>query len=173
MIRRAIRFLIREWKIRRDPIAYTRSIGVQVGENCRLIGVDAGTFSSEPYLIRLGNRVTITAGVRFITHDDGVWLFLDEFPDLDIIAPIRVGNNVYIGINAIIMPGVTIGDNCIIGAGSIVTRDIPSGSVAVGSPARVIKTVDQYKEKALKDALRIRTLTPTKKREALIKKFIE
>lgn len=54
--------------------------------------------------------------------------------------PIAVGANVWIGAGAMIMPGVTIGDDAIVGAGSIVTRDVPSGATVVGSPARVIAT---------------------------------
>ena len=69
---------------------------------------------------------------------------------MDIIAPIKVGNNVYIGSGAYIMPGVTIGDNCIIGAAAVVTKDIPDKSVAVGVPARVIKNVDEYYQSAVK-----------------------
>ncbi len=53
--------------------------------------------------------------------------------------PVRIGHNVWIGGSATIVPGVTIGDNVVIGAGSVVTRDIPSDCVAVGNPARVIK----------------------------------
>lgn len=56
--------------------------------------------------------------------------------------PVSIGNNVWIGGSVTILPGVTIGDNCVIGAGSVVSRSIPSGSVAVGNPARVIKKVD-------------------------------
>ncbi|MBR1786462.1 MAG: sugar O-acetyltransferase [Paludibacteraceae bacterium] len=57
--------------------------------------------------------------------------------------PITIGNNVWIGGNVTILPGVTIGDNCTIGAGSVVTHDIPKNSIAVGNPARVIKTIEQ------------------------------
>lgn len=56
--------------------------------------------------------------------------------------PVTIGNNCWIGGSVTILPGVTIGDNCTIGAGSVVTKDIPSGSIAVGNPARVIKTLD-------------------------------
>lgn len=56
--------------------------------------------------------------------------------------PVTIGNNVWIGGSTTIVPGVTIGDNCVIGAGSVVTHDIPANSVAVGNPARVIKKVD-------------------------------
>lgn len=55
--------------------------------------------------------------------------------------PIRVGNDVWFGAGVQVMPGVTVGDGCVIGAGSVVTHDIPAGSVAVGNPCRVIRKV--------------------------------
>lgn len=61
---------------------------------------------------------------------------------LEYAKPIKVGNNVWIGGNVCVMPGVTIGDNVVIGAGSVVTKDIESNSVAVGNPAKVIKKLD-------------------------------
>ena len=60
---------------------------------------------------------------------------------LEFAKPITVGNNVWFGGNVCVMPGVTIGDNCVIGAGSVVTKDIPSDSVAVGNPCKVLKTI--------------------------------
>lgn len=128
-----------------SPVKYARYIGVEVGENCRLINV---SFSTEPYLIKIGNHVSATQ-VRFETHDGGVWVFRDKNPEIDIIKPIVVGNNVYIGFGAVILPGVTIGDNVVIGAYAVVSKDIPSNSVAVGVPARVIKTTDDYIEKSI------------------------
>jgi maltose O-acetyltransferase len=56
--------------------------------------------------------------------------------------PIRIGNGVWIGGGAIVLPGVTIGDGCVIGAGSVVTHDLPPGSVAVGNPARIVRSLD-------------------------------
>ena len=56
--------------------------------------------------------------------------------------PVRIGNNVWIGGSTTILPGVTIGDNVTIGAGSVVVKDIPSGSVAVGNPCKIVKTID-------------------------------
>ena len=73
----------------------------------------------------------------------------DEHPDIDIVKPIRVGNNVYFGYGCIVLPGVTIGNNVIIGAGSIVTRDVPDNTVSVGIPAHVIKSTDEYAVSAL------------------------
>ena len=101
MIQRLLRYLRRETSIVLDPVGWARSIGVVVGERCRLIDIDSRTFSSEPYLISLGNHVTLTTGVRFITHDGGVWVFRDENPEIDVIAPIKIGNNVFVGNNVI------------------------------------------------------------------------
>lgn len=56
---------------------------------------------------------------------------------------VNIGNNVWIGGNAVICPGVTIGDNCVIGAGAVVTRDIPAWSIAAGNPAKVIRTITE------------------------------
>ena len=61
---------------------------------------------------------------------------------LEYAKPIKVGNNVWIGGNVVVLPGVTIGDNVVIGAGSVVTKDIPSNVVAVGNPCRVIKELE-------------------------------
>lgn len=127
------------------PIKYAKHIGVKIGSNCRLINV---SFSTEPYLITIGDHVSATQ-VRFETHDGGVWVFRDKNPELDIVKPIKVGNNVYIGFGAVILPGVSIGDNSIIGAYAVVTKDIPENTVAVGIPARVIKSVDEYIEKSI------------------------
>jgi acetyltransferase-like isoleucine patch superfamily enzyme len=143
---------------RRDPIGYLRSLGVKVGQDCRIYGRPEEVFGSEPYLCRLGNHVSITSGVRFVSHDGGVWVFRQEYPDLDVFGRITVGNNVFIGLNAIILPGVTIGDNVVIGAGSVITRDIPANCVAAGVPARVITSLDKYRQKVLSTGLHHRSL---------------
>ncbi|MBD5267743.1 MAG: sugar O-acetyltransferase [Bacteroides sp.] len=62
---------------------------------------------------------------------------------LEYARPITVGNNVWIGANVSVLPGVTIGDNCVIGAGSVVNKDIPADSVAAGNPCKVIKKINQ------------------------------
>lgn len=116
--------------------------------NC---GVEA--FGTEPYLIRVGKNCLFAAGVNFITHDGAISVLnnLGYFDGkrMDNMAPIVIGDNVYIGMGAYIMPGVTIGNNVIIGANAVVTHDIPDNSVAVGMPARVIKTIDEYYKSAL------------------------
>jgi acetyltransferase-like isoleucine patch superfamily enzyme len=163
--------LYRRWLVRKDPVAFARFLGVRVGENCRLLGLSHVSFGSEPFLIRIGNHVTVTAGVQFLTHDGGVWVFREEEPNLDIVKPITIGNNVFIGLNAIILPGVSIGDNCVIGAGSVVTRDVPSNSVTAGVPARVVKTLSEYRESMNEDALSIRGMAPDEKKKYLLNRF--
>ena len=121
--------------------------GVSIGKGGEIYkGV---SFGSEPYLVTLGDNVRITTGVKFCTHDGGMWVIrnLGYNNEADLFGKISVGNNVHIGWDTIIMPNVSIGDNVIIGCGSIVTHDIPDNCVAVGSPARVIKTIDEYYEK--------------------------
>jgi len=55
-----------------------------------------------------------------------------------------IGNNVFLGANAVVLPGINVGDNCIIGAGAVVTKNIPANSIAVGNPARVVSSVENY-----------------------------
>jgi acetyltransferase-like isoleucine patch superfamily enzyme len=137
-----------------DPVGFARSLGVSVGDGVHFYGVDRGMFGSEPWMIRIGNDCHITAGVQFVTHDGGTLVLRKEVVDLEWSAPIVIGNDVYIGIRSTILPGVTIGNRCVIGAGAVVTRSIPDNCVAVGVPARIIKSTDEYlaqlKAKSLK-----------------------
>lgn len=117
--------------------------GLKIGENCSFIGKNI-SFSSEPYLIKLGNDVRVSCDVLFVTHDGGTFIFRKENPDICIYGSIEIGNNVFIGARAIILPNVKIGDNCIIGAGSIVTHDINDNTIAAGIPAKTICTTEEY-----------------------------
>ena len=160
------------WKSRTNPVDFARALGVRVGKNCRLLGVTLDTFGTEPYLVTLGNHVTVTSGVKFVTHDGGVWVFRDEYPNMDVFGPIVVEDNVFIGINSILLPGVRVGHNSVIGAGSVVTHSIPPGSVAAGVPAKVIKSIDKYRDKVNATAIHIRNLSPRKKRMILLRHFV-
>jgi acetyltransferase-like isoleucine patch superfamily enzyme len=171
MFLRLLGKLIREYRIRRDPVAYARSLGVKIGTGCGMYGATVGMFGSDPYLITLGDNVHITHGVTFITHDGATLILRKEVPDLEITAPIKVGNDVYIGINSLIMPGVTVGSRCIIGAGSIVTRDVPDNSVVAGVPARIIKTTDEYLESAMAKSLHLGHLAEAAKESELRRHF--
>lgn len=176
MSRSLVQRAIRLWNGIRgilNPVGYSRSLGMRVGKNCRILANPIKCFGSEPYLVTLGDYVTITSGVRFITHDGGVWIFRDKYPDAEVFGRITVGNNVFIGMNAIILPGVTIGDHCIIGAGAVVTQNIPSNYVAAGVPARCIKTTEEYWKDIHHKATYFRSLPPKEKRACIEKKFTE
>ena len=134
-------------QIWQEKLETLRARGVRIGDGTRLnCSVDA--FGSEPYLVEVGENCLFASDIRFITHDGGVKVLntLGYFDGkrMDRIARIKVGNNVYIGTGAYIMQGVTIGNNCIIGARAVVTHNIEDNSVAVGVPAKVIKTIDEY-----------------------------
>ena len=109
---------------------YNKYLDVKFGKNVRIIHFPR--FGSEPYLIEIGNNVTITRGVSFVNHDGGVGLLRQDYPGINIYGKIIIGNNVFIGINSIIFPNVHIGNNVIIGAGSLVTKNIPDNSIAAG-----------------------------------------
>ncbi len=170
-IKAAIGFAHDRWRMRRDPIEYARSIGVTIGNECRLVSLSHVTFGSEPYLVRLGDHVTVTGGVRFVTHDGGVWIFRKQFPDIELFQPIVVEDNVFIGANSIILPGVTIERDCVIGAGSVVTKAIPAGTVAVGCPARPIKTKEDYWKSIVLHATYTRALPKAEKRQLLTERL--
>ena len=140
---------------------------VKRGRDCRLISC---TVSSEPYLVSIGDHVSATK-CHFETHDGGGWIFRNENPDIDIIKSITVGNNVYIGINTIIMPGVHIGDNVIVGAGAIVTKDLPSNGVYAGIPARLIKSIDEYRTGIQASIHLTKSMSPKEKEEYYKKEF--
>lgn len=135
------------------PVKWAKKIGVNMGENVHIYG--NVQWSTEPWIITLGNDVHITNDVQFITHDGGSLILRQYTPDLEMTFPIVVGDNVYIGTKAIILPGVTIGNNCIVAAGAIVTKNVPENSVVAGVPARVIETVDKYHEKAKAKSLHL------------------
>jgi acetyltransferase-like isoleucine patch superfamily enzyme len=166
-----IRFVYNFVHSKLNPIGYAKSIGVKMGTNVHFYGMKPNMFSTEPWLITIGNNVFITADCAFITHDGGTLILRKEVPDLELTAPIRVGNDVYMGIRTIIMPGVTIGNRVIIAAGSIVTKDIPDNSVVAGVPARVIKSVDDYLLKAQANSLHLGNLQGEDKAKELKKIF--
>lgn len=115
------------------------SKGMVVGENFkRLNGVILDP--DHCWLIEIGNNVTMAPRVHVLCHDASTKQYLGYTK----IANVKIGNNVFIGAESVVLPGVVIGNNVIIGANSSITRSIPDNSVAVGSPARVICSTDEY-----------------------------
>ena len=115
---------------------------MKVGKNfSRLHGVilDPG----HCWLIEIGDNVTMAPRVHVLCHDASTKGFLGYTK----IGRVTIGNDVFIGAESVILPGVTIGNRVIIGANSTVTHDVPDGIVVAGSPARVICTLEEYLDK--------------------------
>lgn len=150
------------WQLVASPEAYAKHIGVNIGKN-NLIG--KGHWSSEPYLITIGSHCQLT-NCKIFTHGGGQSI-RHLHPDFDVFGRVTIGNMVYIGSNALIMPGVTIGDNVLVAAGSVVTKSIPSGYVVAGNPAKKICTIEEYYERNKKNDLHSKGLSRTEKRKLI------
>lgn len=114
------------------------SMGMKVGNDFgRLNGVILDP--SHCWLIEIGDNVTTAPRVHVLAHDTSTKQFLGYTK----IGRVTIGNNVFVGAEPIILSNVSIGNNVIIGANSTVTKDIPDNSVAVGTPASVICTLEE------------------------------
>lgn len=152
-----------------SPVDYAKRIGVNIKGDLHIYGTVH--WGSEPWIITLGDNVHLTEGVSFLTHDAGVLIFKKDIPDLELTKPITVGNDVYIGANSMILPGVNIGNRVIIGCGTVVTKDVEDNSVVVGVPGKVIKNVDEYLEKAKNNSIHLGHLQGQEKDKALMKYY--
>ena len=110
-------------------------VGRQFYANFHLTVVDDGE-------VFIGDRVMIGPNVTIATAAHPIDPSL-RARALQYNLPVHIGSDVWIGAGAIVLPGVTIGDGCVIGAGSVVSRDIPAGVVAVGSPCRVLRPISE------------------------------
>lgn len=155
----------------RDPQRFARGIGVRLNGNVHFYGVNRSMFGSEPWLVTLGNNVYVTAGVRFVTHDGGTLILRKDHPDLEWTAPIEVEDDVYFGVGATILPGVRIGRRSIVAAGAVVTRNVPSGTVVGGVPARHICTIEEYLAKMQAKSLGLGHLSGAEKEREMRKHF--
>lgn len=128
-----------------DWAAYLKRHGdfQHVGEDCYIL---SESVFADPPLTWIGNNVFIV-GAWLSGHDGSIAMMNRAYgKKLDAVAPVRVLDNVFIGRGTTVLPGVTIGPNAIVGAGSVVTRDVPPNSVAAGNPARVIRALDEHVE---------------------------
>lgn len=121
--------------INRSCIVSTLSTEAKIiiGKNCAFSGA---TISAHKY-IEIGRDLKCGANVVIIDSD---WHPEDYRSGND--SPVLIGNNVWLGMNTVILKGVTIGDNALIGANSVVTRDIPANVIAAGNPCKIIKVID-------------------------------
>lgn len=117
-------------------------MGLKVGKNFNRQGgviIDP----AHCWLISIGDDVTLAARVYILAHDASTKQHLGFTK----VGNVTIGNKVFIGANSTILPNVSIGSNVIIGAGSVVSKDIPDNCVAVGNPAKVVSTIEDYIQK--------------------------
>ena len=125
---------------------YLRWIGLKIEGTAKFISSDVYFDGSDYRLISLGDNVVISREVMFLTHDYSITAGLAAMGErirrgegeLYVLRPITVGNDCFIGARASLLPGTVLGDNVIVGAGSVVTGYIPANSIVAGNPARVI-----------------------------------
>ena len=119
--------------------SYLRSSGVEIGKNTMIsLGAKIDVRRGK---VKIGNNCTITHGCVILSHDAAAALMGKASSEGTTV----IENGVFIGVNSVVLPSVTIGKNSIIGAGSIVTHDINKNSVACGNPARIIKKIYRNK----------------------------
>lgn len=128
-----------------SPVQFARRKGAKIGKGCF---ISTKNFPSEAYLIEIGDYVRVATKTAFFTHG-GIWSLRKIYndPDLDHFGKIKVGNYSYIGESCMIMPGVTIGERCVIGGGSVVTKSVPDGCMVAGNPAKFIGYTDEFYKK--------------------------
>lgn len=103
---------------------------------------------ADPGLTRIGNNVHMSGAAFFTGHDASVNVINTAFGlRLDSVGPITLGDNIFIGYGAIVLPNVEIGDNVIVGAGAVVTRNVPTDSIIVGNPGKVVGRLTDYVER--------------------------
>jgi len=133
-------------------VEYLRSRGMRIGERTTFYSPDKVLIDeTRPWLIEIGDDVQITYGVTMLTHGYE-WSVIKRVHGeiLGSAGKVKIGNNVFIGINTTILKGVTVGNNVIIGANSVINRDIPDNCVVAGNPARVVMSLEEYREKRKK-----------------------
>lgn len=134
---------------------FLRALGIGISETYYESGhgfiAPSVSFDGNDYsLIRIGDATTVSLNVTFLTHDYSIskgLKLIDPALSGRFLKPITVGKNCFIGMNSILLPGTVLGDDCIVGAGSVVKGTFPSGVVLAGNPARELCTTRQWAER--------------------------
>ncbi|MFS1511140.1 acyltransferase [Chengkuizengella sp. SCS-71B] len=163
-----LKIIFYKFILKKDPmeikVRYYMDCGVKIGKNMRAF---SPLISAEPYLLEFGDDVTISTGVKFTTHDNSASKVIPNSTDL--FGRIKIGNNCFIGQNSLILPGIELVDNIIVGSGSVVTKSFKQeGLIIAGNPAKPIGSIVNYKEKYLENALNTKGLSFEEKRIYLL-----
>jgi maltose O-acetyltransferase len=136
----------RDRALGRMDLDYYRSLGMQIGIDVSL-GPDCRLDPSTAWMVTIGDDVVFGPGVEVLAHD----ACLRRRIGYTKIQHTFIGSHVFIGAKTTILPGVSIGDDVVVGAGSLVTRNIPANSLAYGHPAQVVMALDEFevRERAL------------------------
>lgn len=132
-----------------EYIAHLRAQGMVIGDNTVIYSPTHCVIDvTRPWMIEIGDNVSITEGVTILTHGYDWSVFKGKYGHvLGSAGRVKIGDNVFIGMNTTILKGVTIGCNVVIGANSLINKDVPDDCVVVGNPQHVICTIDEYLEK--------------------------
>jgi len=150
MIKKIIKIIIYGYRATSETyVKKLRKMGMVIGEGTKFINPRTTTIDeTRPWMIKIGNGCCITSGVTILTHDYGWSVLKAVYGEvIGSAKKVSIGDYVYIGMHTTIVGGVTIGNNVIIGANSLVSRDIPDNVVVAGNPARVIGTLEEYYHK--------------------------
>lgn len=151
VMKKIIKKLFNKKSASQAELEYLVREGLSLGKNVR-IHSEYPFDSLFPWLISVGNNVCISSNVKILAHDTSTE-YVNDYTKIGIV---EIHDNVYIGYGTIILCNTRIGENSIIGAGSVVTHDVPANCVYSGVPAKYICTVDEFKQKHtdnLKDAI--------------------
>lgn len=144
-----------------EYLDYLRQLGISIGKGTHAFTTNITIDTQRPWMIKIGEYCKITKGVIILQHDYSRSVLRRVYGE--VVGESKetiIGNNVFIGVNSVILMGAHIGDNVIIGAGSVVSGQIPSNVVVAGNPAKVIRSLDEhynirkrkYREEAIEQA---------------------
>lgn len=168
MIRKFVKKLVyREKADSSSFVKYWRKRGMRIGERTTFfVPTKTCIDTTRPWLIEIGDDVQVTEGVTILTHGYEWSVLKNVYGEvLGSSGKVKIGNNVFVGMYTTILKGVCIGDNVIVGANSLVTKNIPSNSVVAGRPAHVIMSLDEYYQK--------RKSVQSQEAQELVKEFRE
>ena len=154
----------------RINVREAKKLGVQVGSDCRFIDTSASSFSTEPFLIEIGSHVSMTRPT-FITHDGSVWVFRKKYPEIELFGKIVIGDNCFLGEGVLILPQTKVGNNCIVGAQTLLKGEYPDNSVIAGIPGKRIGSIEEFYDKNIDRFTYIRNLSSSDKKSELIRRF--